>query len=78
MFEWNKKAFDLNAAKKLHVKHGGLIAQEVEKVVPELVGTVYGQYKGVDYEMIVPYLISAIQELNKKVEELENELNKNK
>ena len=58
----------------------GLIAQEVEKVLPEIVREkemtlVDGKtYKTVDYEKIVGVLIEGIKELSAKVTELENKL----
>jgi hypothetical protein len=65
----------------------GVLAQEVQKVLPEAVMTApmnapYTEKTGVDYdfltvkyERIVPLLIEAIKELSNKVEELENKLN---
>jgi hypothetical protein len=55
----------------------GLSAQEVEKVLPQIVRDApIGQgYKTVDYSKLVPLLIEAIKELSNKVEELENKLN---
>jgi hypothetical protein len=47
----------------------GLLAQNVEKTVPEAVHEKDG-YKGVDYARLVPLLIEAIKELKKEVEEL--------
>jgi len=41
----------------------GVIAQEVEKVYPELVTQIGGDYKGVDYMGFIGPLIGAIQEL---------------
>jgi hypothetical protein len=52
----------------------GLLAQNVEKVIPEAVSEQNG-YKGVDYAKLVPLLIEAIKEQNKKIEELERKLN---
>ena len=58
----------------------GLIAQEVEKVLPEIVREkemtlVDGEtYKTVDYEKIVGVLIEGIKELSAKVTELENKI----
>jgi hypothetical protein len=55
-------------------KQVGLIAQEVEPFAPEIVlhGTFAGEdLKTISYERLVPYLISSIQELNKKIEQLE-------
>ena len=48
----------------------GVIAQEIEKVAPELV--LDGDYKSVAYGNLVGYLIEAVKELSAKVEELEN------
>lgn len=55
----------------------GLIAQEVEEIAPDLVGErkMYDEtYKLIRYEKIVPILISAVQELNQKIEELQNKI----
>lgn len=47
----------------------GLIAQNVEKIIPEAVSEMDG-YKGVDYARLVPLLIESIKELQKEIEEL--------
>ena len=58
----------------------GLIAQEVEQVLPELVREKEmpmidgGTYKTVDYEKIVGVLIESVKELSAKVTELENKI----
>jgi Chaperone of endosialidase len=49
----------------------GLLAQNVEKVIPEAVNEKDG-YKGVDYARLVPLLIEAIRELKKEIEILKN------
>lgn len=52
----------------------GLIAQEVEAVLPSAVSKnpeKEDDYLHIDYVAIVPYLIKAIQELNQKIEKLE-------
>ena len=49
-------------------KGSGVIAQELEKVAPELV--IDGEYKGVAYGNIVGYLIEAIKELKTELKEL--------
>lgn len=51
----------------------GLIAQNVEKVVPEAVNEQDG-YKGVDYARLVPLLIESIKEQHKKIEKLEQQI----
>ena len=52
----------------------GVIAQEIEKVLPEIVETRENGYKAVKYEKIVSLLIESNKELLKRVEELENKL----
>jgi hypothetical protein len=48
----------------------GFIAQDVEKIIPEVVTTNNEGYKGISYEKIVPVLTSAIQEQEGKIEQL--------
>jgi len=53
----------------------GLIAQEVEDVLKELVNTSMDgdmEIKALDYNGLIPVLIKSIQELNKKIEILES------
>jgi len=39
-FKWNDKAVELNNTKDTRQNNYGFIAQEVEEVIPEIVGTV--------------------------------------
>ncbi len=70
--------------------HHGLIAQDVEQVLPELVRTVVQpevkglngrilsqktDYKGVNYSGLVPYLVSAIKQQQAIIDSLEAALN---
>ncbi len=48
----------------------GVIAQEIEEVLPELVGT--GDTKSVNYNGIIGVLIEAIKELKSEIEDLKN------
>ena len=41
------------------------------KVLPNIVGDMKGGYKGIKYEKLIPFLIDSIQQLTKRVEELE-------
>jgi len=52
-------------------KQIGFIAQELEKVYPELVVTDNKGYKSVDYAKITPVLVEAIKELKAKNDKLE-------
>ena len=53
-------------------KHYGVIAQEVEKVYPELVNESGAGYKTMNYEMLVPILLQGMKELTARLEALEN------
>jgi hypothetical protein len=68
-FNWNEDLQDVYKGKDV-----GVLAQEVEKVLPESVVDRHDGYKAVKYEKIVPLLIEAIKELNSKIEHLENQL----
>ena len=48
----------------------GIIAQEVQKVLPEAVGKREDGTLGVRYELLVPLLVESIKELSEKVKEL--------
>lgn len=66
-------AFDFIESKK-H-EEIGLIAQEAETIVPRIVSRDPENpdgYLHIDYTALVPYLIKAIQELNQKIEKMEN------
>ena len=58
-------------------RHAGVSAQEVEKVLPEVIGesAIGDGYVTVKYDKLVPLLIEAIKELSAKVSDLENRLN---
>ena len=49
----------------------GVVAQEVEQVIPEAVRNVIGDLKAVDYVGLVPYLIGAVQNIDSRLEEVE-------
>ena len=59
----------------------GLMAQEVEQVLPEAVyetswiGSGEDVVKTIRYERIVPVLVEAVKELSEKVRSLESQLN---
>ncbi|MCX6335165.1 MAG: tail fiber domain-containing protein [Bacteroidia bacterium] len=55
-------------------KQIGVIAQDVEKVLPELVQTDADGIKSVDYIKMIPVLIEAMKEQQKMIEELSAEI----
>lgn len=50
----------------------GVIAQEIEKVYPDMVNADVDGMKTVSYQQLIPVLIEAVKELSTRVEELEN------
>jgi len=72
VFEFNKDAPD-------HLKNTmsyGLVAQDVEKVLPHAVEERHTGIKGVNYNNITPLLVECVKKLSEKVEALENEIRK--
>ena len=72
-FQWRKT--DEEMKQNVHSFEGkdvGVIAQEVEKILPEIVITRDNGYKAVKYEKIIPLLVEAIKELQAEVQELKN------
>lgn len=69
----NMVAFDFIESKK-H-EEIGLIAQEAETIVPEVISRDPENpdgYLHIDYTAFVPYLLKAVQELDQKIKEMEN------
>ena len=59
---------------KIHEKpSAGVIAQELEKVIPAAVRTGDDDYKSVNYNVIVGYLIEAVKELQEEVNTLKGQ-----
>ena len=71
--------FDWNYGKKEGQHDIGVIAQEVEKVIPEIVYSKKmlddREIKTVDYEKITAVLIEAVKELSQEVTELKKQIN---
>lgn len=71
------KTYTFNYKARPQDTHPGVIAQEIEKLVPEVVYDIEmedGIYKAVRYQQLVPLLINAIKDLSKKVNDLETRL----
>jgi hypothetical protein len=70
-FDW-KKGFE-----DIHTLNGhdvGLLAQEVEDVLPEIVSTRHDGYKAIQYDKVVALLVESVKELSNKVTKLENKI----
>ena len=71
-FDWNEKSPGWAQERGHDV---GVIAQEVQKVVPEIVVERKSGYLGVDYKRIIPLLIESVKELKQEVEDLKKKVN---
>ena len=81
-FNWNSLAQQVNPGVDLNKIEMGVIAQEIEDHIPEVIKDGLQGYKAVRYEKIVPLLIETIKEqqnqinkLNDRLEKLENKVN---
>ena len=75
-FDW--KELSEEEVKTIHGNTGrdvGVIAQEIEEILPEAVTTRDSGYKAVNYEKIVPLLIEAIKDQQKQIDELKDKVN---
>ena len=73
-FNWNQKAFpEKDFSEKTEL---GFIAQEVEKVLPEVVSKdkTREEYRSVKYDKIVALLVEAIKEQQVQIEQLKKEV----
>ena len=67
-FTWNEEKQSHHKGKDI-----GVIAQEIEQVLPEIVSTRDNGYKAVKYEKIVALLIEGIKDLQKQIDELKKQ-----
>lgn len=71
-YEWNRSAFPNQGFDS--TAQMGFIAQEVEKVLPQLVTTDSKGYKAINYTQVIPLLTEAIREQQTKIEQLEQQV----
>ncbi|HOO71529.1 MAG TPA: tail fiber domain-containing protein [Spirochaetota bacterium] len=70
-YDWNSEKFkDRSFSKDRQI---GFIAQDVEKVIPELVTTDNDGYKSLDYSKLSVILVEAMKEMNLRTVSLEKE-----
>ena len=73
-FKWNDKAKELNPNKNNKLNYG-LIAQEVEEVIPSIVHPIYnGEYKSIDYIQLIAILIQSSKEMRKEIDRLKEQI----
>ncbi|MCL5774534.1 MAG: tail fiber domain-containing protein, partial [Firmicutes bacterium] len=65
IFEWKTKEYKERGFPK--GRHYGVIAQEIEKILPEIVNTDSKGEKSVAYTEIIPVLIEAVKEQQKEI-----------
>jgi hypothetical protein len=71
-YRWNRNAYpDMKFDDRKHI---GFIAQEVEKVLPEVVTADEKGYKGVNYSQITSVLVEAVKEQQNTIDSLNNKL----
>ena len=77
MFDWKDEVIESRGGEDKYFvrKHDtGVIAQEIEQVLPEVVAVRKDGYKAVRYEKLAGLIIQAINELADEVEEIKQRL----
>jgi hypothetical protein len=54
----------------------GMIAQQVEEVIPEAVKTDANGIKSVNYSMVIPFLVETVKQLRQDIAEIKAQLKK--
>jgi hypothetical protein len=65
-YRWNERFGEVGNPGQVGQLQVGVIAQDVEKVLPEAVTTLPGGYEAVDYARLVPVLVEAMKELREE------------
>lgn len=58
------------------LKHFGLLAQDVEKVFPELVKEIDRDHKSVNYQELLPIMLAKMKVMQSEIDELKQQLKK--
>jgi hypothetical protein len=81
-FEWDSTHSKIAKHEHIHFKSAfsgesiGVIAQEIEKVIPEIVFTDTEGYKSVEYGQLVSIGIGSVQEQQIRIESIYKRINK--
>ena len=73
-YTWNKLGEE-HSIHKLGDTDVGVIAQEVEGIIPEAVTDRDNGYKAVQYEKLIPLLVECVKEQQNMIEKLQNDIN---
>ena len=78
-YEWNEFIHSVRDGYNLNVPIIGMIAQEVEQIIPQIVGTwklndELTDAKALEYQRLVPYLIEAIKEQQTQINDLKTRI----
>lgn len=75
LFKINPIYFSYKADKE-KLKHFGVLAQDVEKVFPELVNNFEKTHKTVNYQELIPIMLSKMKQMQNEIDELKQSLQK--
>jgi uncharacterized membrane protein len=81
-FTWNPEHPKIKNNKSIGAKHAfeggaiGVIAQQVEKIVPEIVSTDMDGFKSVNYGWMVSLGIGSVQEQQRRIDSIYKKINK--
>jgi hypothetical protein len=68
--------YNFKDSENKNLKHLGFLAQDVEKVFPEIVSTTEAGVKGIAYAELIPVIIEALKELQVENDQLSDEISK--
>jgi hypothetical protein len=75
-FNWNEKAMEINNSIDLDKIEMGVIAQEIEEYIPEIIKKGLSDYMAVRYEKIAPLLIEGIKAQQTQIDIMATQIEK--
>ena len=75
-FNWNEKAMEINNSIDLDKIEMGVIAQEIEEYIPEIIKKGLSDYMAVRYEKIAPLLIEGIKAQQTQIDIMKTQIEK--
>ena len=73
-FDWNQKSKEEGFKAAREKNEIGMIAQEVEQIVPQAIepAPFNNKYKTIKYDRLIPLLVECIKEQQKQIDELKS------